>query len=262
MSDTTSLLAALERVHAGFGELLAGLAPDQWATTVPACPEWSVADLVAHVTDGERVALESLRGEQPPGLPPDDVHAWTRAGVDARRGTDRETLLADWEAASDALRWQFAALEGDEWRERAVWVFGPVGRRALAQLRMQETWVHGRDIAGAVGRPVTDPDPELLGWLADLAVRVLPGGLARFGRTRPGTVVEVRLGGREWRVGAGPGRPDPGTAPALTIEADPLEFVLLATGRRDRAAVARSWRVSGDEELAADVAATISSVGW
>jgi hypothetical protein len=94
--------------------------------------------------------------------------------------------------------------------------------------------------------------------MADLAARVVPGTLTRAGRDRPGVAVLIRLGGREWLVGAGAGkRPAPGTEPGLVLEAEPLDFVLLAAGRRHD----RPWRATGDQALAEDIASTISTVG-
>jgi hypothetical protein len=70
-------------------------------------------------------------------------------------------------------------------------------------------------------------------------------------------VILVRLGAGRWLLGGAAGeRPDPGATPDLVLEADPLAFVLRAAGRT----TSEAWRADGDQELAADIAATLSSV--
>ena len=199
---------------------------------MPATPGWSVADLVAHVGDGERLALACVQGRPPGELPVDDVDAWTAAQVAAHKGEPPELLLQTWEAAADAFRWQLAALDRNGWRARTVWVAGPLSVRSLAQLRLHETWVHGHDVAEAVDR-AWPADPATVAWMADLAARVVPGNLTRFGRARPGAAILLRLHPTgEWLVGGAAGhRPDPG----MTQPGDRgrrLEFVLLSARRR------------------------------
>jgi hypothetical protein len=94
--------------------------------------------------------------------------------------------------------------------------------------------------------------------MSDLAARVIPGGLSRRGRPHPGAAILVRLGGAgEWLVGGAAGeRPGADAEPDLVLEADPLAFVLRAARRTE----GEPWRASGDQRLAADVAATLHSV--
>jgi uncharacterized protein (TIGR03083 family) len=182
---------------------------------------------------------------------------WTAAQVAAHAGEAPEVRLAGWEAAADALRWHLAALDGDGWRARVPWVVGSVSLRTLAQLRLNEAWLHGRDVAEAAGRPF-EVDEATLAWLADVAARVVPGGLSRRGRPHPGAVIRLRLGDLgEWLLGGAAGeRPDPAAEPDLVVEAEPLAFVLRAAGRTG----GEPWRATGDRRLAADFAATLHSV--
>jgi uncharacterized protein (TIGR03083 family) len=220
---------------------------------VPATPAWSVADVVSHLADSDQAALAAMRG---PWELAGSLDEWTAAGVAAHRGESPEARLEGWEAAADALRWHLAALDDQGWRGRVGWVVGTISVRALGVLRLNDAWHHGRDIAEATGRPFEADEPTLA-FLADLAARTIPGGLSRRGRARPGAVILVRLGAGRWLLsGAAGERPDPGAVPDLVLEADPLAFVLRAAGRT----TTDPWRAEGDQRLAADVAATLSSV--
>jgi uncharacterized protein (TIGR03086 family) len=54
-------LDTLDRARAGFGEMLAGVSPDQWARPTP-CEGWTVRDLVNHVVLGGRMTARLLHG--------------------------------------------------------------------------------------------------------------------------------------------------------------------------------------------------------
>jgi uncharacterized protein (TIGR03083 family) len=220
---------------------------------VPATPAWSAADVVAHLAESDRGALAAARGDWAFSGSLDD---WTAAGVAAHRGEPPEARLEAWEAAADALRWHLAALDAEGWRARVPWVAGLISLKTLGVLRLNDAWHHGRDVAEATGARF-EVDAPTLGFLADLAARTIPGGLSRRGRARPGAVILLRLGDRRWLLGGAAGeRPDPDAAPDLVLEADPLAFVLRAAGRT----TTDPWRAEGDGALAADVAATLSSV--
>jgi uncharacterized protein (TIGR03083 family) len=255
--DVRSLLEGLETTHGQVGRLLADLPTDAWTVTVPASPAWAVGDVVSHLAEGERTALAVATGGAGE-LTGAGIDQWTASQVAAHAGEAPAARLQAWEAASDAWRWHLAAIEGDGWRQRVPWVLGPVSLRTLAQLRLHEAWLHGRDIAEAVGAGF-DADQATLAWMSDLAVRVIPGSLSRRGHAHPGAAILVRLDGvGEWLVGGAIGeRPQPGAEPDLVLEAEPLAFVLRAAGRTS----GEPWRASGDQALAADVAATVYSLG-
>jgi uncharacterized protein (TIGR03083 family) len=220
---------------------------------VAATPAWSVGDVVAHLAEGDRAALAAAQGLWRLRGSLDD---WTAAGVAAHRGEAPEARLEAWEAAADALRWHLAALDAEGWRRRATWVAGTVSVRSIGVLRLNDAWHHGRDVAEATGKGF-EADGATLRFLADLAARTIPGGLSRRGRARPGAVILVRLGPDRWLLGGAAGeRPAPDAAPDLVLEADPLAFVLRAAGRTG----GTPWRAEGDGRLAADVAATLSTV--
>jgi uncharacterized protein (TIGR03083 family) len=250
---TAALVECLETTHGRVGRLLAGLAPADWDANVPATPAWSVGDVVAHLAESDRAALAAAQGAwQLPGTLDD----WTAAGVAAHRGEGPEARLEGWEAAADALRWHLAALDAEGWRGRAPWVAGTISVKTLGVLRLNDAWLHGRDMAEATGRGF-EADQATLAFLADLAARTVPGGLSRRGRARPGAVILVRLGAHQWLLGGAAGeRPAPDAPPDLVLEADPMAFVLRAAGRT----TTDPWQATGDAGLAEDVAATLSTV--
>jgi uncharacterized protein (TIGR03083 family) len=209
--------------------------------------------VVAHLAESDRDALAAAQGAwELPGT----LDEWNAAGVAAHADDPPEARLEGWEAAADAFRWHLAALDAEGWRRRAPWVAGTISLKTLGVLRLNDAWHHGRDMAEAVGERF-EIDPPTLAFLADLAARTIPGGLSRRGRARPGAVILLRLGANQWLLGGAAGeRPDPGAAPDLLLEADPLAFVLRAAGRT----ADDPWRVEGDATLAADVSATLSSV--
>jgi uncharacterized protein (TIGR03083 family) len=90
---------------------------------VPACPDWTARDLLAHMVG---LGVDVLAGDEPD----DHNSAWTQRQVDARRGRSADDLLAEWRDAADALTgWM---------REH--------GSRPL-----NDVVIHEQDLRGAVG---------------------------------------------------------------------------------------------------------------
>lgn len=101
---------AYELVRAEIRTVLAG-APQHLATAVPACPEWNVRQLVAHLTGNcltARAAFGSGGGRADAGVMPPPRGApdpeWTRQQVDGLAGLGLAELLATWgEAAAEVV---------------------------------------------------------------------------------------------------------------------------------------------------------------
>jgi uncharacterized protein (TIGR03083 family) len=106
--------------------LLSTIDAGQWGTEVPACPGWTVRDVVAHVV---AVAEEWSDGRLS-GAPSD---AQTAAQIARFRDADTADLLAAWAVAAGELDRQ-AQTRG---------LVAPVG----------DIVVHEHDIRGALGRP-------------------------------------------------------------------------------------------------------------
>ena len=85
--------AAYERVR----ELVTGLDDQQAETVVPACPEWTVRELLAHMVG---LGADVLRGDEPD----DHNRTWTQRQVDERKDRSVADLLEEWATVADPLR--------------------------------------------------------------------------------------------------------------------------------------------------------------
>jgi uncharacterized protein (TIGR03083 family) len=77
--------------------ILALVGPGDWSTAVPACPGWSVRDVVAHVT----AILDDWVNNGPLSGPPTDAD--TAAGVARFNGRDVDSIVAVWDSAAVQL---------------------------------------------------------------------------------------------------------------------------------------------------------------
>lgn len=106
--------------------ILAVVGPGDWSTAVPACPGWSVRDVVAHVAGVAEDWVSGLRSR-----PPNDAE--TAAQVARFNGRDVDSIVTVWNSAAAQLD-KLAESEG---------VNAP-----LADLV-----VHEHDIRGAIAQP-------------------------------------------------------------------------------------------------------------
>lgn len=198
-------LAHLESDAAAMAELFESRTS---TAAVPACPGWTVADLVRHLGQVHRWARHLVGGGEPEFErargPADDAElaAWFRSGagdlIGTLRGTDPSTPC-----------WTFAGDRGEArfWRRR----------QAL------ETVLHRADLQVAHGI-VPEIDPALALDGIDEVVTILYPRQVRLGRSRAVPAVTIRAGGREWILGDG--------APVGTVEGT-AQAVLLALWHRD-----------------------------
>jgi uncharacterized protein (TIGR03083 family) len=107
--------------------ILAVVGPGDWSTAVPACPGWSVRDVVAHLT---AIADDWVRNGPLSG-PPTDVE--TAAGVARFNRCDVKSIVAVWDSAAAQLC-KLAEIDG-------------------VKAPLADIVVHEHDIRGALGRP-------------------------------------------------------------------------------------------------------------
>lgn len=139
---------------------------EETARPVPACPDWSVRDLLAHVVG---VAADVLADREDPEHSP----RWTQAQIDRRAGTDVGGLLAEWRAATGPLREHMA-------------------RHGVRPLN--DITVHEQDLRGALGQPGAR-DTAALAWLRARFADRVADEVAEAGLT------PLRLEGGSWSHG-------------------------------------------------------------
>jgi hypothetical protein len=129
--DILTLLAEqIERTTA----LLEGLTDEQ-ALFRPTPTDWSVKEVVCHVSDSERIfayrALRIARGDTTP-LPGFDQEPYVAAAeADVRPLAD---LLAEFGTVRTATLWLFRSLPSSAWLRRGTASEAPVSVRALAYI--------------------------------------------------------------------------------------------------------------------------------
>ena len=106
-------------------ELVADLPRERAEQRVPACPDWTVRDLLSHMVG---LGVDVVAGDEPD----DHNEAWTGKHVTERRGRDVAALVAEWQAVTGPLR---------DWM--AANTVRPLG----------DVIIHEQDLRGALGVP-------------------------------------------------------------------------------------------------------------
>ncbi len=90
-------------------ELVRELTDEQLATRVPGCPEWTVRELLSHLT---ALAADVHEGRTEGAGSP----AWTAAQVAARQGQGIDALLAEWDAHAPGVEAAMDPTDLEAWR--------------------------------------------------------------------------------------------------------------------------------------------------
>jgi len=198
---------------------------ERLALQVPACPEWTVRDLIAHLAG---IASDTLRGSyfadaldawRDPGLA-SQREVWTAGQVSTRVDRPIESVLREFDEYGGTLVTMMRrgqGLDGPEWLLSA-----PVGDLA----------VHLADLREALGLEPDEVSPitqygfaAYRSWLhARIAERGLPA-------------LRLSDGHKEWVLGSG--------SPGVTLTAGRYELFRTITGRRSASAI-RAYDWSGD----------------
>ncbi len=159
------LFEAYRRTRSRMIDVIRTTPSDAMAGVVPACPEWTAADLVAHCT-GIPAALAA--GDYPAG----DQQEWLDGLVATRREVPIDAVIDEWLGLDGSLK---------------PLLDGPGG------LLFDDLAVHEHDLRGSLGRPdhgALEVDVVLPRTLAGLAEPLRAAGLGS---------VEARDGHRTWR---------------------------------------------------------------
>jgi len=210
LDPTNDLGAAYRGLRLRVIDLLRDLGPEAAATRSHACPDWTVKDLVAHLSGECQDILDgNLDGV---GTDP-----WTAAQVARLADQDVHALLADWEERGPGIDVIMPFFPGD----------------AAAQL-LFDVSTHEQDIRGTIDRPgARDASSVMLG--IGFLVRTIDAGV----RANGWPSLEVEAGGHHWVMG------DPPTTTRLAT--DPFTFMRSFGGRRSLDQIrALDW--TGDPE--------------
>jgi len=196
--------------------MVTGLSPRQAATPVPTCPEWSVADVLAHLTG---ICADVLAGNTD-GVATDP---WTEAQVTARRGRGIDELVAEWSETApqvEALSEAFPPELGAQW--------------------ITDLTTHEHDIRTAIDQPGARDSAGVATGLDFVVTIGFQPSVAAHGLPP----IEVRGGDKAWHAS--------GTVTGAAVEGSPFELLRALTGRRSAAQIRTLfWSVDPEPYLPA-----------
>ncbi|MGD0880737.1 MAG: maleylpyruvate isomerase family mycothiol-dependent enzyme [Acidimicrobiales bacterium] len=207
--------AAYTDMRVRLTDALAGVPDaDAAATPVPACPGWSVTDLVAHVYG---VARDTCDGN----LANAGSLEWTSAHVDRFSSIGLAGLVEAWNTVAPGFEEQAAGLPD----------------RVSAQITF-DAGVHEHDLRGALGRSGGRDAPSVL-----VGLEFMVAGMTRFvGRTGL-PALSLDTPGFSTTIGSGP--------PGVRLTTDTFTLYRLITGRRSLDQIhALAWEGDPDPYLA------------
>ncbi|MDQ1506379.1 MAG: hypothetical protein QOD57_4106 [Actinomycetota bacterium] len=183
----------------------------QLATPVPACPGWTVRDLVCHLTGvAKDVTANNMAGA--PG------RAWTDAQVNTRTDVPLAGVLEEWEALVPVVR-----------------RFMGEAPALMGSILVSDVTAHEHDLLAAVGR-TGDRDGGTVHFAFEGLVGRVGTKLTEAGKP----ALRVVAGDRELVAGDG--------EPAATVTCSPFEFIRAFTGRRSPDQL-RALFTAGDPEV-------------
>jgi uncharacterized protein (TIGR03083 family) len=211
-------------------DFVAGLSDEELQTNVPATPDWSVRDAVAHIVGEARLTttgdappefrlLESLR---------DPEQAVIRDGINAdevarRRDVPFGEVLDEWDRLAEELDPYLRGEQPFPWPEPF-----------LDSILVTDLSQHGQDIRNAVGKPGERDSAACRIALASFAVGL---GFRLDSMGMP--ALRLRYDGKERMCGQ--------SDPAVTLTGDRYELLRSLSGRRSRRQIeALDWE--GDRE--------------
>lgn len=203
--------AAYERCRQRVDALVRDLGADALATPVRACPGWSVADLVAHLS---AITVDVANGNI--------------EGV----GTDAYTARQVAERADQPI-----GMTLDQWAEHApalTGAFEDFPFELAAGPAVGDLYTHELDLRFALGEEIVVDDDAVATTLAYYAAAL---GKRLTGASIPALL--IRAGGAEHAAGDG--------EPAATVGADPVPMIRALTGRRTLDQI-RAFDWEGDPE--------------
>ena len=223
--------AAYEQGRARITELLRERGSQVANLRVPACPAWTVKDLIAHLQhvaedySAGHYVYRTLEFDRPDRFEDADRNArneeWADAGVAARHGRSLGELLDAWEASAGRLYRMMTT-------EPAI--PDPHENEMLAWAALGDFAIHYQDLHGAL-----DLAADRDAYCTKLGFATLPIMFAAHASTVPG-VRPLRLITARGEIVIGRGSDD---AEIASVELDWFELYRAMSGRRTRQQVQR-----------------------
>ena len=241
-----SPVEAFSRAADAFLGLLTALPAGAWGT--PVLRDLDVQGLVGHLAGVEEDVQRALDGD--PDVAEADHVGSTQPAAEREVGRSPEDTRRTWRAAAERT---LARVRGAD-LDAVVRLHG-MRLRLGAQLvvRAFELWTHENDIRRVAELPASVPDAATLRLMTDLAVRLLPHGVARVADDVPPADVHLVLtgaGGGTWDVVLG--KRTAGTVVSdVGIVADAVRFCRLVADRIGPAALGA--HVTGAAAIASTV---------
>lgn len=244
------------RVTDALEEVLGRLRPEEWRR--PAVRGLTVQQLLGHLIGVETAFTAVLSGDGSGAEASADHVESTQAMALAQTGRDPAATLADWRRARHATM----AIAGGRDRQETVRMHGiafPLDDFLV--VRAFEAWTHTEDIRRATGRLESAPEAGVLSRMTELAVGLLPAGLALVGKpSRRTRLVLTGPGGGTWDLGPDSTvrRAAPGGRPEAKVTVDAVAFCRVVANRSGFEDAAPY--VAGDEAVARHLFAGASAL--
>lgn len=241
---------ALRACYAAIEALCTDLGDAEWRAH-SLCPDWTVRDVINHVTSIEAAMAGWLPDDDRTPPPFEKAADFLRDAA----AVDNAAYTQLVRAIYDRRRSDLDALSNVD-LERPSWTpVGPGSYGRFLEIRVFDFWVHERDITAALGRKTDDTGVAAeialaevagsLGYIVGKKVGLPDGNGITFDLTGPITrQLHVAVDGRAKTV-------DHLANPDVTLTTDSTTFIQLACGRIDPQAQIDSGAVTwtGDSEL-------------
>lgn len=239
------LRSATEHCFAAFEALCADLTDDEWQVQ-SLCPEWTVRDVVDHVTGIEAVLA---------GWFPADDSTPPPFGKAGEFLADSTPYCEKVRGVYDRRRGDLAALTEDDLTRPSWTPVGPATYGRFLAVRVFDLWVHERDITTPLGRTTDDSGvaaqlalaevENSIGYIVGKKVGLPDGKSLTFALTGPlERRIHVAVDGRAKKV-------DHLDHANVTVTTDSTTFLQLACGRIDPQAQLDSGAITwtGEDDL-------------
>ena len=236
-------------------ELLASLAPDDWAAATE-CPGWTVQDNVSHIIGTESMLLGREAPAHDPGSKPwvkNPIGEGNEIHVDHRRSWAPEKVLDEFREVTSERIAALEAMTDDQLSADSWTPVGPGTVRDLLNVRIMDCWVHEQDIRRAVGRPGGLEGPVAahafgrhsgaMGFVVGKKAGAPDGTTVVIDVAGAGTIAVGVDGKRANVLSAAPDEAD------VRLSMDLETFNRLCCGRGDVAEVASGVKIEGDQDL-------------